>query len=97
MDAIGLAPPDSPWEQMSVAGREFCMVGKVEPCRAGALHEPRREEYGDFDCVDCRGEEMRENRLRTRSFMYIMRPEGAAGHRGMCGHLKHHGGSMRTS
>ena len=31
MDAMGLTPPDAPWEEMSFADKEFYMIGKVNP------------------------------------------------------------------
>ena len=60
IDAMGITPPDSPWEQMSVADREFYMIGKVNPIMQELFAAHDAEEFGDFDCVDCHGEEMRE-------------------------------------
>lgn len=84
MEAMGLTPPDSPWEEMSVADKEFYMVGKVNPIMQElfAAHDP--EEYSEFDCVDCHGEEMREINFKMPApSMYIVPPEGTPGHRGM--------------
>ncbi len=82
--AMGLTPPDSPWEQMSVADREFYMIGKVNPIMQELFAGHDAEEYGDFDCVDCHGEEMREIEFKMPApSMYIVPPEGTPGHRGM--------------
>ena len=84
MDAMGLTPPDSPWEQMSVEDREFYMIGKVNPIMLELFAAHDAEEYGDFDCVDCHGEEMREIDFKMPApSMYIVPPEGTPGHRGM--------------
>ena len=84
MDAMGLTPPDSPWEQMSVEDRGFYMIGKVNPIMLELFAAHDAEEYGDFDCVDCHGEEMREIDFKMPApSMYIVPPEGTPGHRGM--------------
>ena len=84
IDAMGLTPPDSPWEAMTVADREFYMIGKVNPIMQELFAAHDAEEYGDFDCVDCHGEEMREIEFRMPApSMYIVPPEGTPGHRGM--------------
>lgn len=84
VDAMGITPPDSPWEQMSVADKEFYMIGKVNPIMQELFAGHDAEEYGDFDCVDCHGEEMREINFKMPApSMYIVPPEGTPGHRGM--------------
>jgi hypothetical protein len=84
VEALGITPPDAPWEEMSVSDKEFYMIGKVNPIMKELFvaHDP--EEFGDFDCVDCHGEEMREIDFKMPApSMYIVPPEGTPGHRGM--------------
>jgi len=84
IDAMGITPPDSPWEEMSVADREFYMIGKVNPIMKELFAAHDAEEFEDFDCVDCHGEEMREINFKMPApSMYIVPPEGTPGHRGM--------------
>ena len=84
IDAMGITPPDSPWAEMSVADKEFYMIGKVNPIMQELFVAHDAEEYGDFDCVDCHGEEMREIDFKMPApSMYIVPPEGTPGHRGM--------------
>lgn len=84
IDAMGITPPDSPWEEMSVADKEFYMIGKVNPIMKELFVAHDAEEFGDFDCVDCHGEEMREINFKMPApSMYIVPPEGTPGHRGM--------------
>jgi hypothetical protein len=84
MEAMGLTPPDSPWEEMSVADREFYMIGKVNPIMKELFVAHDAEEFVEFDCVDCHGEEMREIDFKMPApSMYIVPPEGTPGHRGM--------------
>ena len=52
IEAFGLTPPDSPWAEMSVADREFYMVGKVNPIMKELFERHDFEEYDGFDCVD---------------------------------------------
>ena len=84
IEAMGITPPDSPWAQMSFADKEFYMTGKVNPIMKEVFAGHDAEEYGDFDCVDCHGEEMREINFKMPApSMYIVPPEGTPGHRGM--------------
>ena len=84
IEAMGITPPDSPWEEMSVADKEFYMIGKVNPIMKELFAAHDAEEFGDFDCVDCHGEEMREIDFKMPApSMYIVPPEGTPGHRGM--------------
>lgn len=84
IEAMGITPPDSDWEQMSVADREFYMIGKVNPIMKELFAAHDAEEFADFDCVDCHGEEMREIDFKMPApSMYIVPPEGTPGHRGM--------------
>ena len=84
IEAMGITPPDSPWEEMSVADKEFYMIGKVNPIMKELFAAHDAEEYGDFDCVDCHGEEMREIDFKMPApSMYIVPREGTPGHRGM--------------
>jgi len=84
IEAMGITPPDSPWVEMSVADREFYMIGKVNPIMKELFAAHDAEEFGDFDCVDCHGEEMREIDFKMPApSMYIVPPEGTPGHRGM--------------
>jgi len=84
IQAMGLTPPDAPWEEMSVADKEFYMIGKVNPIMQELFGGHDAEEFGDFDCVDCHGEEMREINFKMPApSMYIVPPEGTPGHRGM--------------
>lgn len=84
IEAMGLTPPDSPWEQMSVPDREFYMIGKINPIMKELFVALDAEEYADFDCVNCHGEEMREINFKMPApSMYIVPPEGTPGYRGM--------------
>jgi hypothetical protein len=84
IEAMGITPPDSPWEEMSVADKEFYMIGKVNPIMKELFAGHDAEEFADFDCVDCHGEEMREIDFKMPApSMYIVPPEGTPGHRGM--------------
>jgi hypothetical protein len=84
VEALGITPPDAPWEQMSVSDKEFYMIGKVNPIMKEHFVAHDTEEFGDFDCVDCHGEEMREIDFKMPApSMYIVPPEGTPGHRGM--------------
>jgi mono/diheme cytochrome c family protein len=84
IEAMGITPPDSPWQQMSVADKEFYMIGKVNPIMQELFAAHDAEEFADFDCVDCHGEEMREIDFKMPApSMYIVPPEGTPGHRGM--------------
>lgn len=84
IEAMGITPPDSPWDEMSVADKEFYMIGKINPIMQELFTAHDAEEYGDFDCVDCHGEEMREINFKMPApSMYIVPPEGTPGHRGM--------------
>jgi len=84
IEVMGLTPPDSPWEQMSVEDKEFYMIGKVNPIMKELFVAHDAEEFADFDCVDCHGEEMQEINFKMPApSMYIVPPEGTPGHRGM--------------
>lgn len=84
IEAMGITPPDSPWEEMSVADKEFYMIGKVNPIMKELFAAHDAEEFAEFDCVDCHGEEMREIDFKMPApSMYIVPPEGTPGHRGM--------------
>ena len=84
VDAMGITPPDSPWDEMSFADKEFYMIGKVNPIMQELFAAHDVEEFADFDCVDCHGEEMREINFKMPApSMYIVPPEGTPGHRGM--------------
>ena len=84
IEAMGITPPDSPWEEMSVADKEFYMIGKVNPIMKELVTGHDAEEFADFDCVDCHGEEMREINFKMPApSMYIVPPKGTPGHRGM--------------
>jgi hypothetical protein len=84
IEAMGITPPDAPWEEMSVADKEFYMIGKVNPIMKELFTAHDAEEFADFDCVDCHGEEMREIDFKMPApSMYIVPPEGTPGHRGM--------------
>jgi hypothetical protein len=84
IDAMGITPPDSPWEEMSVDDREFYMIGKVNPIMQELFAGYDAQEYGDFDCVVCHREEMREINFKMPApSMYIVPPEGTPGYRGM--------------
>ncbi len=84
MDALGVSPPDEPWEQMSEADKEFYMIGKVNPIMQELFARHDAEEYGDFNCEGCHGEEMRELKFKMPApSMYIVPPEGTPGHKGM--------------
>jgi hypothetical protein len=84
MDAMGLTPPDSPWETMSIEDKEFYMIGKVNPIMKELFVAHDAEEFADFDCVDCHGEEMKEIKFKMPApSMYVVPLEGTLGHRGM--------------
>lgn len=84
IELVGLTPPESPWEEMSVEDKEFYMIGKVNPVMKELFVAYDAEEYADFDCVDCHSEEMREINFKMPApSMYIVPPEGTPGHRGM--------------
>jgi len=84
IEAMGITPPESPWETMSVADKEFYMVGKVDPIMQELFAAHDAQEFADFDCVDCHGKEMREIDFKMPApSMYIVAPEGTPAHRGM--------------
>ena len=84
IEAMGITPPDSPWEAMSIDDKEFYMIGKVNPIMKELFAAHDAEEFADFDCVDCHGEEMKEIKFKMPApSMYIVPPEGTPGHRGM--------------
>lgn len=84
IEVMGLTPPDSPWEEMTVSDKELYMIGKVNPIMKELFVAHDAEEYADFDCVDCHGEEMREINFKMPApSMFIVPPEGTPGHRGM--------------
>ena len=84
VEAMGITPPDSPWVEMSVADKELYMIGKVNPIMKELFTGYDPDEFGDFDCVDCHGEEMREINFKMPApSMYIVPPEGTPGYRGM--------------
>jgi hypothetical protein len=84
IEAMGLTPPESPWDAMSVQDKEFYMIGKVNPIMKELFVAYDEEEYADFDCVDCHGEEMEEIDFKMPPpSSYIVPPEGTPGHRGM--------------
>ena len=84
VEAMGITPPDSPWDEMSVADKEFYMIGKVNPIFQEVFAAHDAQEYADFDCVDCHGEEMREINFKMPApSMYVVPPEGTPGHKGM--------------
>lgn len=84
IEAMGVTPPDSPWEEMSVEDKEFYMIGKVNPIMGELFAGYDHEKFADFDCVHCHGEEMREIDFKMPApSMYIVPPEGTPGHRGM--------------
>ena len=69
---------------MSVADKEYYMIGKVNPIMKELFTAHDAEEFAKFDCVDCHGEEMREIDFKMPApSMYIVPPEGTPGHRGM--------------
>ena len=84
IEAMGLTPPESPWEQMGVEDKEFYMIGKVDPIMQELFRAHDAKEFADFDCVNCHGEEMREINFKMPApSMYVVPPEGTPGHRGM--------------
>ena len=84
IEAMGITPPDSPLEEMSVADKEFYMIGKVNPIMKELFTAHDAKEFSEFDCVDCHGEEMREIDFKMPApSMYVVPPEGTPGHRGM--------------
>jgi len=84
IEALGITPPDTPWELMSVEDKELYMVGKVNPIMKELFTAHDAEEFADFDCVHCHGEEMREIDFKMPApSMYIVPPEGTLGYRGM--------------
>ncbi len=84
IEAMGITPPDEAWAQMSFADKEFYMIGKVNPIFKEVFAAHDAEEYGEFDCVDCHGEEMREIDFKMPApSMYIVPPKGTPGHKGM--------------
>jgi hypothetical protein len=84
IEMLGITPPDAPWQQMSVEDRELYMVGKVNPIMKELFTAHDAEEFADFDCVTCHGEEMMEIDFKMPApSMFIVPPEGTLGHRGM--------------
>ena len=82
--AMGITGPDMPWDEMTVADKEFYMVGKVNPIMQELFASYDAEEYSGFDCETCHGEEMREIEFKMPApSMYVVPPEGTPGHRGM--------------
>ena len=79
IEAMGITPPDSPWEEMSVADKEFYMIGKVNPIMKELFTAHDAKEFSEFDCVDCHGEEMREIDFKMPApSMYVVLPRGHA-------------------
>jgi hypothetical protein len=84
IEALGITPPDAPWQQMSVQDKEFYMIGKVNPIMKELFTAHDAGEFSDFDCVHCHGEEMMEIDFKMPApSMFIVPPEGTPGHRGM--------------
>lgn len=84
IEAMGITGPDVPWDEMSFADKEFYMIGKVNPIMQELFARYDAEEYGNFDCETCHGDEMREIEFKMPApSMYIVPPEGTPGHRGM--------------
>lgn len=84
VELLGITPPETPWELLSVGDKELYMVGKVNPIMKELFAAHDAEEFADFDCVDCHGEEMREIEFKMPApSMYIVAPEGTPAHRGM--------------
>lgn len=84
MDALGMSGPEVPWEEMDEADREFYMVGKVNPIMQQLFGRHDAEEYGEFSCEQCHGEEMRELKFKMPApSMYRVAKPGTPAHKGM--------------
>lgn len=84
IETLGMTGPDTPWEQMSFAEKEFYMIGKVDPIMHELFAAHDAKEFSGFSCEDCHGDEMREIEFKMPApSMYIVPPEGTPGHKGM--------------
>ena len=59
-ELIGINPPDTPWSQMDHEARENDMIGRFHPIFREFFVEHDAEEFADFGCADCHGEDASE-------------------------------------
>lgn len=59
-ELIGINPPAAPWSEMSHEDREMDMIGRFHPIFGEMFREHDAEEFGDFGCETCHGDDMRE-------------------------------------
>ncbi len=82
--ALGLTPPEVPWDQMSGADREMYMVGKVQPIMEEVFRTHDPERYPEIQCETCHGADMRELEFRMPSQrMYRIPREGTPAYQAM--------------
>jgi len=55
-----IAPPEQPWSEMSHEDRGSDMVMRFEPAFRVMFQAHDAEEYADFDCASCHGDDMEE-------------------------------------
>ncbi|MCB9597618.1 MAG: hypothetical protein H6719_33175 [Sandaracinaceae bacterium] len=58
IELIGINPPEVPWSEMSHDDREMDMVSRFHPIFREIFSTHDAEEYGEFGCGDCHGEDM---------------------------------------
>lgn len=56
-ELLGIQGPEQPWESMSHADQEMYMVAYVLPIHAELFKEHDAEEYSQFDCASCHGDD----------------------------------------
>ncbi|WP_157069474.1 hypothetical protein [Sandaracinus amylolyticus] len=77
-ELLGINPPPQPWDQMSHADQEMYMVAYVLPIHAEIFAEHDREEFAQFDCASCHGDDgpQRNYEMPSRSLPPLP-PEGS--------------------
>lgn len=66
-ELLGIQGPEQPWASMSYADREMYMVAYVLPIHAEIFAEHDAEEYSQFTCESCHGEDGAERRYEMPS------------------------------
>lgn len=59
-ELIGINPPEQPWSEMSHEDKEMDMVARFHPIFREIFIEHDAEEYAEFGCESCHGDDMRE-------------------------------------
>lgn len=66
-ELLGIQGPEQPWSSMSYADREMYMVAYVLPIHAEIFAEHDAEEYSQFTCESCHGDDGAERRYAMPS------------------------------